>query len=191
MALGESRGVSGKALLDAYLAGFEVTIKLARAIVDDQYARGGIRRRRSRRSAPPPRAPGCWGWTLRASAHAMGILVSQVAGTRQNFGTMSKPFQAGQANVMELRAALLAELGFDASMSAMDGPHGYTVLYADGQDIHAQFDTLGQLPWKSTRPASRGKNIPSAYATHRAIQGILDLRKTTVAGIRRRDEAGR
>ncbi|ARP76945.1 MmgE/PrpD family protein [Bordetella genomosp. 6] len=177
VALGESRGASGKALIDAYLAGFEVTIKLARAIVDDQYAKGW-------HSTPSIAAFGATaacarllGLDAARIAHAMGILVSQVAGTRQNFGTMSKPFQAGQANVMALRAALLAELGFDASMAAMDGPHGYTVLYADGQDIHAQLDTLGQLPLEIDAAGIEVKKYPLCYATHRAIQGVLDLRR--------------
>lgn len=180
VALGESRDVSGKALIDAYLTGFEVTIKLARAIVDDQYAKGW-------HSTPSIAAFGATAACARLMgldrtriAHALGILVSQVAGTRQNFGTMSKPFQAGQTNAMALRATLLAERGFDASMAAMDGPHGYTILYADGQDIHAQLDTLGRLPLEIDEAGIEVKKYPVCYATHRAIQGILDLHREKV-----------
>lgn len=177
VALGESLGASGKAVIDAYLAGFEVTIKLAHAIVDDQYAKGWHSTPSIASFGATAACAHLLGLDRERTANALGILVSQVAGTRQNFGTMSKPFQAGQANAIALRAALLAEAGFDASMEAMDGPHGYTVLYADGQDIHAQLDRLGKLPLEIDAAGIEVKRYPLCYATHRTIQGVLELRK--------------
>ena len=40
IALGESLGSQGRDIINAYIAGFEVTLRLARAVVDEQYAKG-------------------------------------------------------------------------------------------------------------------------------------------------------
>jgi 2-methylcitrate dehydratase PrpD len=177
VALAESADYSGRDLIDAYIVGFEVTVKIARAIVNDQYAKGW----HSTASIATFGATAACARLLRLGVpevvNALGIAVSQIAGTRQNFGTMSKPFQAGQANAVALRSVLLARAGFDASRNALDGDQGYTVLYADGQDIHAELNQLGSLPYEIERSGLEVKKYPLCYATHRAIQGVLDLQK--------------
>jgi 2-methylcitrate dehydratase PrpD len=54
-------------------------------------------------------------------AHAIGLAVTQAAGTRAGFGTMAKSVQAGNANLTGLHAARPAQLGFDAAPEALDG----------------------------------------------------------------------
>jgi 2-methylcitrate dehydratase PrpD len=175
LALGESLGISGRALVDAFAVGFEVTLKFARAIVDDQYAKGWHSTASIATFGATAACARLLNLDVAAFTHAIGIAVSQIAGTRQNFGTMSKAFQAGLANAVALRSVLLARAGVDASRVALDGSHGYTVLYADGQDIHAQLDTLGTLPLEIERAGIEVKKYPLCYATHRAIDGVLDL----------------
>jgi len=190
LALGESIGSHGREIIDAYVVGFEVTLRLARAMVDDHYAKGW----HSTSSIASFGATAACAYLLKLKqaqiVHALGITVSQIAGTRQNFGTMSKPFQAGQANAVALRAVSLAEIGFDASIQAMDGKQGYTALYADALDIHAQLDGLGQLPLELERSGLEIKKYPLCYATHRTIDGLLDILKEhelTVQDIERID----
>jgi 2-methylcitrate dehydratase PrpD len=177
LALGESIGAQGRQIIDAYVVGFEVALRLARAMVDDHYAKGW----HSTVSVASFGATAACAYLLKLShtqiVHALGVTVSQIAGTRQNFGTMSKPFQAGQANAIALRAVSLAELGFDASAQAMDGKQGYTALYADSRDIHAQLDGLGTLPLELERSGIEIKKYPLCYATHRTIDGLLDILK--------------
>jgi len=177
LALGESLGSQGREVIDAYMIGFEVTLRLARAFVDDHYAKGW----HSTASIATLGATAACARLLKLShtqtVHALGIAVSQTAGTRQNFGTMSKPFQAGQSNAVALRSVGLAELGFDASIHALDGKQGYTALYADGMDIHGQLDQLGTMPLELERSGIEIKKYPLCYATHRTIDGILDIVK--------------
>jgi 2-methylcitrate dehydratase PrpD len=190
LALGESLGSTGRAMVDAFAVGFEVTLKLARAIVDDQYAKGWHSTASIATFGATAACARLLGLDLAATTHALGIAVSQISGTRQNFGTMSKPFQAGLANAVALRSVLLAQAGFDASRVALDGDHGYTVLYADGQDIHAQLDTLGSLPLEIDRAGVEVKKYPLCYATHRAIDGVLDMiaaHRITLADVERVD----
>ena len=85
LALGESIGASGRALIDAYVIGFEVSLRLARAMVDDHYAKGW----HSTASVASFGATAACAHLLKLSqtqiVHALGITVSQIAGTRQNF----------------------------------------------------------------------------------------------------------
>ncbi|MDN3988056.1 MmgE/PrpD family protein [Zwartia vadi] len=175
LALGESIGAQGREIIDAYVVGFEVTLRLARAMVDDHYAKGW----HSTASIASFGATAACSYLLKLDqaqiVHALGITVSQIAGTRQNFGTMSKPLQAGQANAVALRSVCLAELGFDASAQAIDGKQGYTALYAQGLDIHPQLDDLGHLPLELERSGIEIKKYPLCYATHRTIDGLLDI----------------
>lgn len=190
LALGESLGSPGRAVVDAFAVGFEVTLKLARAIVDDQYAKGWHSTASIATFGATAACAHLLGLDLAGTTHALGVAVSQISGTRQNFGTMSKPFQAGLANAIALRSVLLAQAGFDASRVAMDGGHGYTVLYADGQDIHVQLDMLGSLPLEIDRAGIEVKKYPLCYATHRAIDGVLDTvaaHRITLADIERVD----
>ena len=177
IALGESIAAQGRAVIDAYVVGFEIALRLARAMVDDHYAKGW----HSTASIASLGATAACAYLLKLThtqtVHALGIAVAQIAGTRQNFGTMSKPLQAGQANAIALRAVSLAEIGFDASALAMDGKQGYAALYAEGMDIHPQLDGLGRLPLELERSGIEIKKYPLCYATHRTIDGLLDILK--------------
>src|SRR5260370_14395515 len=47
--------------------------------------------------------------------HAFGLVASQAGGLRENFGTMTKPFQAGRAAESGLASAELVALGWTAA----------------------------------------------------------------------------
>ena len=175
LALGESVDASGHDVLDAYAVGFEVCLRMARAMVDDHYAKGW----HSTSSIASLGAVAACARLLKLPheqcVNALGIAVAQIAGSRQNFGTMSKPFQAGHANSLALRAIGLARLGFDASAQALDGAQGYSALYADGADLSSQLDQLGCLPLELDSSGIEVKKYPLCYATHRTLDGLMDL----------------
>lgn len=175
LALGETINAEGKEVLDAYVVGFEVCLRLARAMVDDHYAKGW----HSTSSIASLGAVAACARLLHLPhgqcVNALGIAVAQIAGSRQNFGTMSKPFQAGQANALALRSIGLARLGFDSSPHALDGDQGYTALYADGADLCTQMDQFGSLPLELETGGIEIKKYPLCYATHRTLDGLMDL----------------
>jgi 2-methylcitrate dehydratase PrpD len=61
-----------------------------------------------------------------ATANAFGIAASEAGGLRANFGTMTKPLDAGLANRSGIEAALLAQSGFTASAESSSGSAGMT-----------------------------------------------------------------
>ncbi|MBN8960612.1 MAG: MmgE/PrpD family protein [Rhizobiales bacterium] len=176
LALGEARKASGDQLASAFIVGFEVIVKLSRAMAVRHYARGW----HSTSSIGTIGAAVACAYLLRLDAtraiNAIGLAVAQAAGTRQNFGTDAKSFQAGQANAAGLRAALLAETGFSASPAALDGGVGYINLYGTGEDLAGQLAELGSAPLEIERSGVEVKKYPLCYATHRMLDGLLDLR---------------
>ncbi len=175
-----ARGTTGKRFSTAYLSGFELMAKFARLMALPHYSRGWH----------STSALGVLGATLACSvlldlsetqtANALGLAVAQAAGTRQNFGAMAKSFQAGQCNAAAVRAALMAQAGFTASADAIDGRFGYLALYASGEDASSALAALGQSDNGPLEIDAMGidiKKYPCCYAIHRALDGLLALRK--------------
>ncbi|MBI4240942.1 MAG: MmgE/PrpD family protein, partial [Candidatus Rokubacteria bacterium] len=122
---GELALADGRALVHAFLVGFEVETTLGEVVNPAQYARGF-------------HATGTLGTLGAASAaaklleldptqarHALAIAATQASGLKENFGTMTKPFHAGHAARSGLLAALMAREGFTASEIALEGPQGF------------------------------------------------------------------
>lgn len=176
MGLGEVLNSSGSALAAAYIVGFDVICKIARAMAFRHYARGW-------HSTATIGGLGCavacaklLGLNERQTTHAIGLAVAQAAGSRANFGTHAKSLQAGHANSLGIRAALLAREGFEASPDILEAPFGYMELYGHGESLVEEIDNLGVGPLELEREGLEVKKYPMCYATHRALDGLLDLR---------------
>ena len=126
VALAEARGTSGIRLISAYIVGFEICCKLGRALNVTHYARGWHMTATVGAIAAAASCGHLLGLDREQIVHAIGLATAQTGGTRENFGTDAKPFQAGQSNAAAIRATLLAEQGFTASSHSLDGKAGYT-----------------------------------------------------------------
>ena len=179
IALGEHLDAPGRALAGAYVVGFDVICRLARAMALRHYVRGW-------HSTATIGGIGCavacarlLGLDATRTANAVGLAVAQAAGSRANFGTHAKSFQAGHANALGLRAALLAREGFDAAPDILEAAFGYVALYGNGESLAHEMAGLaaqGNGPGELEREGIEVKKYPMCYATHRALDGVLDLR---------------
>ncbi|MCZ2498812.1 MmgE/PrpD family protein [Xylophilus sp. Kf1] len=176
VALGETLDASGRELAGAYVVGFEVICRLARAIGLRHYAKGW-------HSTATIGGLGCavacarlLGLDAVRTSHAIGLAVAQAAGARANFGTHAKAFQAGHANALGLRAALLAREGFDAAPDILEAGFGYAALYGHGESLVQAMAGLGTGPSALEHDGIEVKKYPLCYATHRTLDGVLDLR---------------
>jgi 2-methylcitrate dehydratase PrpD len=177
-ALAQTIGADGQRFSTAYLAAFELMAKFSRVMALPHYSRGWH----------STSALGVLGATLACSvllgldetqtSHALGLAVAQAAGSRQNFGAMAKSFQAGQCNAAAVRAVLLAQAGFTASPDAIDGKFGYLALYGSGEDMSPVLAALGNDPLEIDATGIDIKKYPCCYAIHRALDGLLALRKS-------------
>lgn len=176
VALAQQRDASGRAMLDAYVAGFEAWGEL----VDRE---SGIHHMKGWHPTGVFGAVGAaaacaclMGLDARQASHALGLAASQSAGLMSNFGSMAKPFHAGRAAQAGVLSARLAAAGFTASPDALEHPQGFLAAISPAGDVDRESpaDTLGRQ-WRIEARGLNLKKYPTCYYTHRAIDALLAL----------------
>ncbi len=177
LAAGESADASGRALLDAYVVGFEVEAALGTVMNPTHYERGWHGTATIGTIGASAAAARVLGLDAETAARALSIAASEASGLKENFGTMVKPLQGGLAARNGVLAALLARDAFTASPRAIDGPQGFLVaMQSAGRDLAAAIDRLGRR-WEIVEGGITVKLYPSCAATHPTIDTLLDLRR--------------
>ena len=135
LALGYERRISGAALIEAIVAGYEAEIAIGRACHPDLRQRG----------FHPAAAVGVFGAVMAAGklrglssvklAHALGIAASSAAGLFAfvNGGGDIKRLHAGHASREGLQAALLAEQGVEGPPDVIEARDGFMQAFAFGR----------------------------------------------------------
>jgi 2-methylcitrate dehydratase PrpD len=176
LAAGETTGASGRTLLDAYVAAFEIEARLGRAMNPRHYQRGW---HCTSTLGTIGAAAGCarvLGLDVPATARALGAAASMSAGLKVNFGTMVKPLQVGLAARAGLLAALLARDGLTSSDDAFESSQGF--VHAMDGAVDRLDDEVADLGtrWEILDTGVTVKLYPSCAGTHPTIDVLLDLR---------------
>lgn len=108
--------------------------------------------------------------------HALAIAASMASGVIANFGTDTKPLQAGLAAARALEAVRFAAAGISAAADALEGAHGLL----RGISPSGKVDTVSpaRLDPLCRRLLDQGlsvKRYPVCYASHRAIDAVIAL----------------
>lgn len=178
LAEGEAIGASGRALLTAYVAGFEVWSELVRR-EDGQLHEKGWHPTGIYGAVAAAAAMSCLhGLDPERTAAALALGASQSSGIVANFGTMTKPFHAGAAAQAGILAARLAASGMTASAQALEHPRGFLSAVSQYGRFDAERSTthLGR-DWHIVRDGVSIKKFPTCYCTHRTIDALLALLK--------------
>ncbi len=174
LALAEGAGVSGKQLTLAYHLGVEVECKIAEAISPRHYQDGF----HSTGTCGPFGSAAACAKLLRFEhskiLNAFGLVASQSGGLRENFGTMTKPFQAGHAAESGLVSTELVALGWTAADQILEADRGFFRAFGGSYDPAAIMDRLGK-PWTFTSPGISLKPYPSGSLTHPAMTELARL----------------
>lgn len=188
LATGEMQDRSGRELLEAYIAGYEVGEALSRIVPRRADQFHGLH---STAMFGPLTSATVSGRLLGLNAsqqrHAWGIASSQAGGITGNFGTHTKPLHGGIASQAGVMAVELAASGFEANPDALDSPLGYinSVVAAgrmEGVDVGKATAGLGQWHIADTW---RLKKYPCGYIAQGAIDAALRFREAT--GLRLED----
>ena len=187
LASAEALGASGRDFMLAYQLGVEVETKLAEAIAPRSYE-GGFHSTSM-----------CGGFGAAASAGklrgldvgrlrmAFGVAGAEASGLRENFGSMTKPFQAGHAAEGGVVAVDLAALGWTAADDILEAKRGFFAAFGGGWDPAAIVGRLGR-PWTLLSPGVSIKPYPSGSLTHPAMDEMARL--IAANGIKPADVAG-
>ena len=176
LAEAETLDASGRDMVVAFVAGYEVWAELARRESGYHHGKGW-------------HPTGIFGAIAAAAAcahlrrldpaqtaQALALGASQSAGLMANFGTMTKPFHAGRSAHAGVMAARLAAAGFTASVDALEHPQGFLAAVSpEGKvDRESKAEGLGER-WRIMESGLAVKKYPACYCTHRAIDGMLAL----------------
>jgi 2-methylcitrate dehydratase PrpD len=177
LAIGEKTTASGRALLEAYIVGFEIEAVLGRTMNPRHYQQGWHCTSTLGTVGAAAAAARILKLDAGATTHCLAIAASEASGLKENFGAMTKPLHAGLAARNAVLAALLAQQGFTAAERALDGPQGFlTAMASEKPDLQTLCNHLGQR-WEILETGITVKLYPSCAATHPALDAVLDLRQ--------------
>ncbi|MBI2525853.1 MAG: MmgE/PrpD family protein [Candidatus Rokubacteria bacterium] len=177
LAAGELALADGRAVLHAFLLGFEVETTLAEVVNPQHYEHGWHATCTLGTLGAAAAASRLLGLDAAQARMALATAASQSSGLKENFGTMTKPFHVGHAARSGVLAALLAREGWTASEQALEGPQGWVSVLGAGAPRLEALATLG-APWKILTTGIAVKPYPSCAGTHSIIDGVLDLKRT-------------
>lgn len=176
LAEGERLHASGRALMQAYVKGYEVWGELIARDQDRHHAKGwhptavfgtvgAAAAVAALRGLPPLQAQ-----------HAIGIAASTASGLTANFGSLSKPFHAGHAAAGGIDAVNLAQAGMTAAPDAIEHHAGFlAALSPAGRVDRSPCERSMQGLSRISTIGLTVKKYPMCFATHRVIDGVLDL----------------
>ncbi len=174
LALGEERHTNGKAIIEAYVMGWEI--------------QGRLRAASAAFSNPayhPPSLVGPLGGAVAGAKvlgldawhiqMAMGIAASRTGGLTANTGTMVKSTHTGNAARMGAEALILAAPGYTSSASVLEAPNGYSDALIDGNmDWEILTNGLG-VSYRLVDPGFDIKRFPAQLHMQNPIEAVLNL----------------
>jgi len=176
LAEGHELRSSGRDAIEAYLAGYELWAHLAELEPGHLHDRG----------FHPTAVMGTLGTTAAVArlhrlsceetANALAIAASMAAGLVANFGSMTKSLHAGRTAQSAIQAVRLAKVGYTGSPDAIEHQSGFLKAFSPSgsPQLDPKAFRLGE-EWMSARFGVNIKRYPTCYATHRAIDAMLNL----------------
>ena len=174
LALSQRADMSGKELMLSYHVGVEVECKIAEAISPRHYQDGFHSTGTCGAFGSAVASAKLLRFDQSKVQNAFGLAASQSGGLRENFGTMTKPFQAGHAAESGVVSADLVALGWTAAEQILEADRGFFHAFGGSYDPSALMDRLGK-PWTFASPGISLKPYPSGSLTHPAMTELMRL----------------
>src|SRR5919197_836083 len=174
LALAEQQRSSGRALIEAFVAGYETQCRIGASMKPGHYDSGFHATGTIGSFGAATACARLLGLDAEGIARALGIAGTQAAGLKSMFGTMCKPFHAGKASENGLRAARLARRGFTTRQDAVECVQGFAETH--GPDF-APEAALADPPPGFHILANLFKYHAACYLTHAAIENAARLRR--------------
>ena len=176
-AVGEMVGASGRDVLTAIVAGYEVCCRLGNALdPTSHYARGFHPTATAGTYGAAAAAGKLFGLSKDQIISAFGVSGSQAAGSLQFLvnGAWNKRYQVGAAAMNGVIAATLARNDFVGSTESVEGKHGLLVGYSDNAHPDKATAGLGKI-YETLKIGV--KPYPSCRYTHAALDALIAMRR--------------
>jgi 2-methylcitrate dehydratase PrpD len=170
LAVAEQQQASGKALLEAFLIGVEITCRVGAWLGRSHYNSGFHQTATSGAFGATAAAARLLGLDAERASHAFGLAATRASGLKCQFGTMAKPFHAGMAASTGVEAANLAALGFVSRPDALTCVGGFA-------DTHAGAQGAAEDPPDTFRFVRvQHKFHACCHGTHPALEALTAVR---------------
>lgn len=170
----EHAGGDGKRLLEAFIAGSEVTYSIAMLCATGHYFKGWWSTATFGIFGAAAAAARGLGLDASQTQMALAIAGVQASGLKAAFGTDAKPYMAGRAAAIGVEAALLAARGLVGPANVLEDSRGFLALLNDGHQEAGEIEKLGQV-WRLVEPGVFFKQFPVCSAAHAAAQLMQTL----------------
>jgi len=173
LALGQSEKLTGKQIITALVAGYEVAVRVGMAVMPTHYrfwhstATNGT-------FGGAATAAKAMGLDANGARMALGLAGTQAAGLNTFFetGDMTKSLHPGKAALNGILSGQLAKLGFTSPPTILEHAKGYLAAYSLEPKPAALTDGLG-TKWEILQNGI--KFFPSILASHSPIQATLAI----------------
>ncbi|MCO8245395.1 MmgE/PrpD family protein [Haladaptatus sp. AB643] len=176
LALADRVDPTGEEVVTAYAAGFETACYVAAPISPSHYEAGWHATSTFGAFGATAVAASLLDLDMETTACALHVAASTPAGTKENFGSMTKPIHAGLAARSGVTAALLAADGFTAGDGTLNGSRGFWRLYGPETEDDVEVPTAPTSDgWLLERRGIHIKRYPACYFTHSSIAATRSL----------------
>lgn len=144
--LARAAGLGGRAVVEAFLAGYQVDHLASVIFGPGHYGRGWHATSTIGVLGAAAAASRILGLDAEQASNALAIASSTASGLKVNFGTDTKPLHAGMAARGGVQAAMLAQQGLSGSQEWLTGPFGMFSTFgadtavADAERVFAGID---------------------------------------------------
>jgi len=176
-AVGELVGASGREVLTAIVAGYEVCCRLGQALdPTSHYGRGFHPTATAGTYGAAAAAAKLFGCSKEQIVAAFGVSGSQAAGSLQFLvnGGWNKRYQVGAAAMNGVIAATLARNDFVGATESVEGKHGLLAGYTDAAHPDKATAGLGKI-YETMKIGV--KPYPSCRYTHAALDALIAMRR--------------
>lgn len=178
--LSEYLGKSGKELITAYAVGTEIMIRVGQVMGFRHYDIGW----HATSTLGTIGATAACGYLLGINreklANAIAISASMAGGLQKNFGTMTKPLHVGLTAQHAIQSVLIGSKGFTANQEIFD-LRGFFNAFGCMNDEEYYVEKAKKVqfgkPFDYQINGLSVKKFPCCYATHRLIQGAIELKE--------------
>ncbi len=176
LAAGQHVNATGDQVLRAYLVGYEVWAELFVREKDAYHLKGWHPTAVLGTVGASAAVAHLYGLNAAQCQHVIALAASMASGLVANFGTMTKPLHAGRAASCAIEAVRWVQKGLTAAPDALEHAAGFlSALSPHGAvDRTSAVGDLGRR-FRILESGLSIKKYPTCYATHRVIDGVLDL----------------
>ena len=177
LALSEKFGLSGKSFLEASIVGLECACRIGSWLGRAHYQHGF---HQTATAGTFGSTLGCCkllGLNLEQTLNAIGIASTRASGLKSQFGTMGKPFNAGNAASSGVEAARLAGLGFVSRPDGLECNQGFSDTHS-GEKLSPEV-VLKNLGKSFVFESVHHKYHACCHGLHASIEAINEIKKNS------------